>query len=263
MFNKLSYSQKKYWKNQAIYYLIGIWLFLILYFSVKGSIESIIANKNNYIHLFWLGCLISGLFIGKYSEKLNLIFFEYLDKILDKIGIAKNWIDWEKLVYEKLKEILNSSEYKIYKNVKIPWYDSFDIDFVILWPKRLIILEVKNHSNQIHFFEDHFETTKRKNQYKREITEIWKKGSDPRKKVTDYWEHFSNHLQNQHFGKLKINKALVYTKDVATWEKTNWVYIVSGINDLEEYIKDQTFLDEKITPSVYDKLDKLLSKISL
>lgn len=213
--------------------------------------------------MLWIACLVLGLFVWSKMEQYYLVFDSYISKILDRINISKKWREGEQLVYNELIKILNLknlNKYKIYRNIKIP-NRKFDIDLVVTWPKGIIVIEVKNCAEKIHFLKDHAETTKSLTKYKKVVTELYGR-SDPRKPVIYHCDIFIKYLNEQKISNLRIKKIIVYTKDIATWDENNGVYIVSGINKLNECI-DWGYEDKKFTQNFCDKLDTVLSKISL
>ena len=74
-------------------------------------------------------------------------FYRLLDSFLVqtdiKLSIAKQGDEGERAVYLEMIKIFDAQRYRIYKNFKIPGRN-FDIDFLIIGPKGVLVFEVKN-----------------------------------------------------------------------------------------------------------------------
>jgi hypothetical protein len=255
----ISYSQTQIKRNVTKKYII---FSVILIFSVvllKYSFYSLTKSRGwldeKFISLI-IG-LIFGIFVGLIIPRLSNKLDSFFDKIDLEINIAKAGDKGEKLIYEELDKILDDN-YTVYPNYIIPGH-KFDLDFLIIGPKGVIVMEVKNFSNSTLFSEDQVLSIKDSNdsQYKKEVTKLVGR-ADPRVKINSHCKVLHDYLNYLHIPNINIKKVLVFTKDHVIIEGKPGIYIVKKIYELNKYFND-LYVDGRFTTEFCDEMNKKLS----
>lgn len=160
------------------------------------------------------------------------------DGSIKESGAAKLGADGEEAVGEWLREVLPEKSYRILKNFTLPGC-KFDIDFVIVGPKGVIIFEVKNLANQVTFSDDeYFQMVDGKKQV---LPFEW----DPRTQIKQHAYLLRKHFENCGYYNLIILKAVVFPKDDSVnLAGKPGVYIINGRENLTNYLNRATILTE-------------------
>jgi len=253
--SKKSFSQKQIRKNKTKKYSFIIVLLIIFVISMKYSIlplfngwKSLSASSLAVLFYMTFGAVACLFFVWLY-KRLD----SFLDNTNAKIGIAMAGDKGEKMVYEELDKVLDDN-YTVYPNYIIPGH-KFDLDFLIVGPRGLIVVEVKNFSNSTLFSEEKALTIK-KSGYKKEITELFG-SADPRTKIDTHCKVLNNYLNYLNFDNINIRKVLVFAKDHVTIEGKSKIYIVKKIYELNKYF-DSLYPDERFTPEFCEEINKKL-----
>lgn len=251
---RMSYPKKLIRKNQIKEYFVISSILIILIILLLYSFKNI--NNMNQTSLLigismilGVGASLAGLWMFK---KFNSFF----DKTDNNIRKAKLGANGEKIVIERLHQILDANKYNIIPNFKIP-ERNFDIDCLIIGPKGVIIVEVKNLSKifSFHFSERKTLRIKEKG-YTREITSLMG-NSDPRIKLKNHCKSFNYYLSTKGFYDIKAKKILVFINNNIKIDGKAGVYIISGLNGLDKYFNS---LDEdnRFTPKFCKFFNKKL-----
>lgn len=158
----------------------------------------------------------------------------------------------EEKVMQKIKEVYGP-DYKVYKNFKIPGR-KWDIDFVIIGPKGVLVLEVKNYTGQMSFYHKYVIKKIKKASKKEEEFHLMGK-NDPRNQLIYHTAIFDQYIGDLGFGDIKINKALVFPEDIVKINENPGIKIISGLSGLNDFLNNLE-KDEKFTPEFCQRLDE-------
>jgi len=165
-------------------------------------------------------------------------------------------MEGEDTVENKLREMLDE-RYRILRNFKIPGRE-FDIDFVIVGPKGLILLEVKNYTEKMIISEE-FATIIKKTGYRTQTIRLDGK-KDPRRQVLYHSVILNQYVKDLGFPNVAVRgKALVFVENMAVLKGDPGVYIVSGVENLDSFldaIPDDKSFDEEVSCKVCEALEK-------
>ncbi len=259
----LSFAHKKLIINTTKW--LSVMLFLLVFLLI--AIYWLIIFTPNALHSITLANLFSfippiisvslGLYLSKpFYRLLCRLLNPPMDKYVDNAFNAAKGIKGENLVYNELCKILDTTQYKIKRNFKIP-NKRFDFDFIIIGPKGLIVIDVKNHpkTHTTFTYDKAFYINKSGNP-----TELIKK--DPRKKLKDQIYQLNTYFKNKDLKDIKIRKVLLYlnTDSIEFKNGTENLYktfIIRGIDGLSTYFKE-AFLDSQFTPEFSNKIYDIL-----
>lgn len=224
-----SYSKQKIKNN-----LLKQWGFVlccvvyVVFFVYMSKNIKIVNDENSFLIIF---SMILGLFLGVFFVWVNNIVNNFFKKTDSEINKAKKGDKGEVDVYMKLIKILGN-DYKIYKNFQIK-NTRFDFDFLIVGPKGLIAVEVKNSSYNYIFTEEKAIKSKILKYSKTETTLYGK--SDPRKKLINRCNYLKHLITTSETENIAIRKLLIFIdSDVEIIGKPK-VFIVKNINNLSSY----------------------------
>jgi len=196
--------------------------------------------------------MLLGFLYRPLNDRLIARLYVYEDKYLEDIRKSKLGIDGERMVQDELKKILDSNYY-VRSNFQIP-KQKFDIDEVIVGPKGLIILEVKNYEHDFIFNGNELYVKSGKKLIK--YPEYW----DPRNEVIRHTDALSQYLGENGFKNISIHKAVVLVREKsASFENDPRVYIIIGLSKLKHYF-DGLPTDSKFDPEDITKLNEILTK---
>lgn len=256
MKNKLKFTfaeRQLYIQVAKLIFILGL-LIVVMVATFRSSYTSIVIEKKWLDVNFWL--IIISMTIGMVFMYFLLKFKQYLDNYFDrafeKIEISRKGIDGEKKVFSELRRLLGP-EYTIHQNYNVPGY-KFDIDFIIVGPGGLIVLEVKNYSQVIKFTPT---DTWLLMQYGK-IRQLLGK-DDPRLQLNYQSDVLKRYL---HFAGIKgfaMRKALVFINNTALIDGSSGIYIVKGIAELPKYVEN-IYRDETFTPDFCNKINLVLSE---
>lgn len=226
-----SYSKEIISKNLRELYGFIILILLLnvasLFFSYK---KDRVFNSDTLIVLIFmsLGAAVCLLFILMFRV-LNK-YFNKKDKI---INIARVGEAGERAVLNRLKKSLDDS-YSVYPNFKIPGR-KFDVDFLIIGPKGVIVMEVKNNSDYYIFTEE--EVLKvRGSGYTREVTKLYG-NSDPRVKLSNHSKSINYHLYSAGIKGVRVKKVLVFIDTKIKIIGKAGIYIVKNLGEIDKYLE--------------------------
>ncbi len=228
---KISYSRKLYLKARLKFWGIlcamALLLYLDLYYFFANASFTLRAIE-----------LLFATFIGFVFYPVNAAFQKRLGEVQDKnladAASAKLGFKGENIVAGWLDELLSKDHYSILPAVKLPGH-KFDIDFVIIGPKGVIVLEVKNYSNKRIFIEDEYYQVKDGQRY------VLSVDFDPRFQVQSHVYYLRKYLEDNGLRDIRILKAIVFPKsDAANVIGSVGVYIASGFDALKRFFDGVT-----------------------
>lgn len=194
----------------------------------------------------------TGMLVAIVCYKLERRIGSYWDRHNSEAESGERGREGERAVLSELKSVL-SDDYRIYKNFKIPGR-KFDIDFVIVGPQGLIVLEVKNYSGKMFFYQEYaLKRLVEKNNQKEEVYLVGK--NDPRNQIIYHGAIFDQYLSDLGFENLKINKALVFVNDVVEMNNKSGIPVISGLDKLRGFLVSLE-KDAKFTSEFCGKIDK-------
>ncbi len=248
-----SYSKQKIKDNvlkQWIFYVVcfSVSVFLLLYLFKYLRLSF---DQNS---LLIAVSMILGVILGLITVWVNKFTNDFFLKTDNKKNIARKGYEGEKKVYLKLIKILDPEKYKIHQNFKIPGA-KFDFDFLIIGPKGVVVLEVKNSDNSYIFFERGAIRVKI-SKYSREETKLFGR-CDHREKLINYCLYLDNYLKSLGFSQIKIRKALVFVDSKVEIKGKSKVFIMSNINELDKYFNTLNE-DRRFSQDFCEKIDKKL-----
>jgi hypothetical protein len=252
-----SYSKKIIQKNLIEkYFLIGsLFLFAVIYFIFFIS-KAKIPNPESFVILF---SMILGMLIALFY----IWMFRKLDKILNKkdnnINKARAGEAGELAVLNKLKTILDNN-YFVFRNFKIPGR-KFDVDFLIIGPKGLIVMEVKNSSSCFTFSE--IEALRIMGAgFTQEVTKLMG-NADPRIKLKNHCKSLNYYLYSIGLKELRAKKVLVFVNGSISIEGKAVIYIVKKLEELTLYfsgLNDDKRFSSEYCLIIVEKLKNSLEK---
>jgi len=247
---KLSYSKRKYLTARIKLILILLFMIAILIFNVSYGIKwnSLTIRTFELLFVFSSGFAFYPLLMLA-SNKLDKVE----DKILNDAKNARLGIEGEDTVTNWLKQILDNKEYIILPNLVLPGHH-FDIDFVVIGPKGIILLEVKNHTGKYQYSNDEYYQIKNGNKI------ILPPNFDPREEVKKHSYYLRKYFEFNGYNDIRILKAVVLIDEKSVIiEGNTGIYIASGFDSLKKFL-DNTTSDIKYTPEFCEKLRQVLVK---
>lgn len=237
----LSFSKKKIIENVIKIIFAIICLFLIVYFGLGYSIENIIINKKWLDPMFiLLGISFSlGFVLGIVEIRFLNKFGDFLYRLWRNLKNAIKGNSGEKDTFKKLQDILDRKEYKIYPNFLIPIPNSqkkFDIDAVIVGPKGVICLEVKNINGKFDFIKE--ETYKHDYHYGNDCIDLLKENKSPSREALNHRLSLEKWLHKNGFNDI-FPRCIILFIDGRVVNKLEPVgyYVVPGIENLADRIQ--------------------------
>lgn len=201
--------------------------------------------------------LLSVLVLGFFSYPVFKLGLKKLDKFEDEIfydiDSGRLGFEGENTVAGWLQQILPKDKYTILQNFALPKH-LFDIDFIIIGPKGIIVLETKNLTDHYQFSNDEF--LKIKNNQKILLSPKY----DPRDQLRRHVYHLIKFFEVNRYSDLRILKALVFIDaNRISINGNTGIYIASGFDSLKKFL-DSATLDVLYTPEFCEKLKQVLSK---
>ena len=261
---EISYSKRIVIINIIKIVLLVFILLLLFAWATKTSVNDFITNKR-WADAQFIGTG-AGLFIffllGMFYLKLLQTGAAWLDKILLIIDNARKG-DWgERKTFERLRELLGS-QYRIYRNLKIP-DQKFDIDAVVLGPKGIITFEIKNLGIPTDHYRFEGEDAYKISRYKNGNECSCKMGpygnANPIKEAMRHNQALEEWLMKSGLGSIKVKGAVLMTGKAKIEDiKNPAVFIVNGLDQIKRFI-DGAYEDPEFTEEFCAKLDKLFTK---
>jgi hypothetical protein len=252
-----SFSKKQVQRNSIEKYGVIAFLFIIFVVLIKYSVFPLVKDQAWLNVNFWVVTILLtiGFVFCLAEQKLIKTFDLFLDNKNNKIGRGKAGDEGETMVLNELKRILKSDDYTVYPNYKINGRRS-DFDFLIVGPKGLIVMEVKNLSDKIHIHGDRIERVKEE-KYEKNV-KILKGKADFRKKLDDICKFLKKELG---FRDVTIKKVLVFPGGgVSLMVDRPGIYIVQKIEELARYFENLQE-DKKFTPDFCKDLNDKLKNL--
>lgn len=256
-FPKASFSQKIIIKNSLKVFIIIFIFIAIEFICFRQTFVGIKAGKWSNLELikttitFILGVLFG---VGGYYLRDKLEVF--LDNIIRQIKNALKGNLGERKAIGRLQEILGS-QYKIHRNFRIP-NTKFDNDVIVIGPKGIILIEIKNIRGEFEFKGQ--ETYKHYRCYGSECLCKLNEYKSPSKEVIRHSNALQNWLEVKGVKDIKIKRAvlLVGHSRIRKIEDPT-VYIIPSLDGLAEFM-DKSFNDNCFSHKFCDKLNQLLIK---
>lgn len=228
-----SFSQKKIREYDIRRYSFTIILLAVGIFLLSYSIRNLIKDQNwaNPMALLVVFSMILGALTYitcKWILKGINMFFDHAD---NEQGKAIAGDEGETKVLTKLKEILDDN-YTAHLNYKIP-NRKFDIDFLVVGPKGLVAIEVKNYSDRMLFFKDQAIKVQGSG-YTRQVTKL-DGDFDPRNKFKNHCKSLNHYLYSIGLSNVRVKRVIVFINDNNKIEENPGTFIVQGINRLNSY----------------------------
>lgn len=245
---------KKYRKKKILFVLLFSVLVIILLISPISPLRTYELLLNP-LFLFMTFLMALGVFFYLSISWLLKKFDNLFDGLDDHINISRKGASGERLVLEKLAMILDDS-YTVFSNYKLEKYN-FDFDFLIISPKGLIAMEVKNLSDSYKFLENELYKVK-KSGYE-EIIHKMRKEDDFRNKLKRHCDLLNSYLYQEGFQDIKAKKVIVFVNDRVEIEGKSGIYIVKGVDKLRDYFEGLT-TDDRFTE---DFCSRIVNKLSV
>lgn len=246
---KISYPKRKYLKSITILFGMLLIFILVMFVSFYFSLQAVIGST--FITGFILGLVCYPL-NEKFLNWISSVSDPFVDDLVVSAENSRKGFEGEDEVYSWFKE---TSEKKfLIRGATLP-DRKFDFDLIYIGNKGLVVFEVKNLSNDVHFIGNEY-YTRMDGEYI-----MLSPGKDPRHKLAKHVYALSRHLRDNNFDSIKIKKALVFSNGKVTWEGDPGVYIIKDKIGLIKYIKNLE-IDSRFTPKVCEDMKLLFDKIS-
>src|SRR3989344_6884445 len=244
-------------RNSLKIALLFLSLFVLLFISLRYAINDTITNhrlvdeKFITVGISILFGYILAFVVLKAEHKLDVFF----DKTLRALRNAIKGNIGEKKTFAQLEKILGGNS-RIYKNLKID--PRFDIDAVIVGPKGLIVIEIKNLSGIFRFVgEDTYKISWR---YGNECFCRLGEYDNPIREVLRHNLKLEKYLHENGFGNMRSHKTLLMVGDAKIEElKEPAAYVITNLEHLKKYV-DGLYDDERFTPEFRERLGTFLNK---
>lgn len=249
-----SYSKQKVKNNllkQWIFIFCSI-IYIICSFYILKNIK-LSYDKNTFLIIF---SMTLGLILGVFLVWINKIVDNFFKKTDLEINKGKKGNKGEEDVYLKFIKILGN-DYKIYKNYQIN-NTKFDFDFLIVGPKGLIAVEVKNSSYNYIFTEEKaikFKISK----YSKIETMLYGK-SDPRKKLISRCNYLKHLINTNGIENVTVRKLLIFVNSEVEIVGKPRVFIIKNLNEINSYFNTLNN-DERFTKDFCEIINKKLESL--
>ncbi len=227
-----SYSKKIIRKNYfELYGFLILSLSVLIIYLITSFQREEFLNTDSFVMMFYttLGGLMT-LFIIFLFKKIN----KFISKKENNINKAKVGDLGEKMVLNKLTKILDDN-YTVYPNFKIPGR-KFDVDLLIVGPKGVIAMEIKNSSNNFSFSEKEVLRIKGSG-YTQEVTTLLG-NADPRVKLKNHCKSLNYYIFSLGLKNIRVRKVLVFVNTQVSINGKAGVYIVKRLGELNKYFED-------------------------
>lgn len=257
---KLSFAKKKFVINKLALLLTSCAVLFTCIFGAWWGFSYVLDNRYKLfltpvgmailIFEIWIANKISIWSVKKIDAKMDV--YDHDAKIAEKGAIG------EDLVHKELLTLLNSQDYQIYQNLILPNLKS-DLDFVLVGPKGVILLEVKNYqdSKVIYMSKESF--------YKSKNNELIKILPDLREIVNWRAGRLERYLAENGVDRINVRKVILYVNPESVEIKEygdnyNRVFIIQGLKKLQNYL-DSSKDDVRFTSDRYTKVNIILAKL--
>src|ERR1035437_4094597 len=224
---KITYSKKLYLIAQLKFLAVLLVFIIILVLDFRYGIGRANFTIKTFEMLFVL-LLGFSFYPVVMSAKRRLDKFE--DKILDDADSARLGFEGENTVAEWLKQILPKDKYFVLPNFVLPGH-RFDIDFIVIGPKGVIILEVKNYTGQFQFSDDEYF------QIKNGQKNVLPPSFDPRDEARRHAYYLRKYFELNGYNNVRILKAVVFVNaNRMSIDGNTGVYVAGGFDSLKKFL---------------------------
>lgn len=257
---KLSFSEKNIVKNVLKIFSIILFFLIIEYFALQKSIQDIRSglwfDKNTIIAalLFFSGYVFASIWY-----RIRYRVDNFLDDAIGRLKSAYKGYLGEKNTFDKLSAILGS-DYKIYPNFVIPG-TKFDNDFIIVGPKGIVSIEVKNISGKYDFIGE--ETYRHNLHYGNECLCKLSEYQSPSREIIRHCAALENWLGQQGFENFKPKGLILLAGDnslVNKIEPTNY-YVIKNLEELTGTL-EKTKIDPRFNSELLQGITNLFNKFN-
>lgn len=244
----ISFARRKWLKAMVLMTFIGVvvaGMILIGLYQAFGSKE-----KYGVIALVVLGYfsyMAIESFVGYIDKKLGPVIEENLS---DSRRARKGCVG-EDTVYGWLTEALDLGQCAILRNVIFPGVRG-DADMVVIGPKGVVVVEVKNYSNPTRF--------ERRAYYYffKRMSAVLSWYKDPRHQLEDTKNALSRFLANNGLASVSVHGVLAFVSQVS-YSQDAGVFVARDKDGIKRYFED---LPENIscTREVCERIKKILEE---
>ncbi len=248
----ITYSRKLWLKAQLKYWGVLCGLLAILFLDIKYGIGKINFTTQTIQILIssLFGFVFYPVFIGIKNRSGKIA-----DKLLDDAYAARLGFEGERTIADWLKKILPQNSFRVLPNITLPGH-KFDIDFIIIGPKGVIVLEVKNFTEQVKFLND---------KYYLFFGGKWlllSSDQDPRDEADRHSYYLKKYFERNAINNVKISRAVVFLKDTdALIKGKTGIYIANGFDSLKRFIEGVTE-DSRYDASFCNRIENVLENKS-
>jgi hypothetical protein len=249
-----SFIQRLISKKRVVFFgfiiiVVVLWLFCVWYIfavDIKKTKWQDPLFVSAFITIFAVMFIYGG--FKKFIDKMLGIY----DKNEQSLKAAEAGLEGEDIVEAELKRIFKG---RIYRDLKLNPNDNYDFDFIIVSPRKgVIVLEVKDWLGKTIFYGDCIERVDLNDKKSKK----WGWG-DPRKRIKHNVENLRKYFYSQSLTNLPIVKAMVVVGDEIMVRGAGGVFIVKKIGELKGYI--DTIHNKGLTKDSYQRLIKTLDRL--
>lgn len=253
---KLSYAKKQIIINRIkIIVVLGV-LIIGLSICIRWIYKDIVAGVwSNERVVFASVYAVTGSLIMLVLVWLSRRLNDLTSDALLKLGNAIKGDEGEKQTLKKLQESLDE-RYKIYPNFVIPG-KKFDLDVLIVGPKGILSIEVKNIGGIFDFIGD--ETYKHDRHNGNSCIDTLNEWRSPTRELIRHCAYLEMWLQHKGISNIKIKKVIVLAGNRHQVQKIEnpSVFIATSVDRLGSYLQT-VYDDPRFTPEFCDKVNRLL-----
>lgn len=245
----ISFARKKWLK--AVLFLLAVFVVWFAYLVIGAWYTLSNPAKYGSVILIFVGFLMYPA-IQKLVDWLDGRIGSAIEKNVRRAKSARRGFLGENEVGKWLSAILDPEQYSILPNVVLPGCRA-DIDLVVVGPRGVLAIEVKNYSTERYFENDEF--FEKKDGKKTLLSP----DQDPRIAVRRYAYSLMAYLSSNGFGDVEVKKVLVFSNGLVSWDGNTNVYIVRDEASMREYF-DRLEIDSYCTPEICKQIKQLLEK---
>ncbi len=252
---RISFAEQRILVNVAKIVFLLVILTSVFIWCVKAAyldvLKGVWSNPEIIKGAIWLsiGIVSAWLFLkarDRLDEFTNNAFFELRGAIIGNKA--------EKETFIKLRELLDARWYTIYPNFKIPG-EKFDCDVVIVGPKGIILIEVKDISGKYDFVYEN--TFKHDIHFGNACIDTLREYRSPSRELLRHCARFENWLHRSGLEGLSIKKALILAGGRARVGRIENppFYIVNDLVNLPGFFEN-AYDDHRFTPDFCLQISK-------
>lgn len=259
-----SFAKRKYILNATKFWTILAVLLIVLVIDIAWLVHrSKTLNTHIWSTLSPLAFIISVVMLLAVVLVVTWIMFE-IDKRLDakmeeyisNYEQAHKGDDGEGLVLKNLRQWLNTDRYKIFPNLTIPGVRS-DFDFVVVGPKGVILIEVKNYDTKTIFTYD-------KALFLSKEGKLVKLRNDIREIVNWRAGKLEKYFAERGLNNIKVHKVVVFVNPDSVsiqgdWENKYKVFVAQGMPALGNYLANP-YINKNFTQDYVVRICEAINK---